>query len=355
MLNVSKLYTGMYGIVGIRQPLNPDYAVIDSANQATSSGYYATDNEFVKVEYIKDGQDLESLTDPQFNAYLKDKQQESILNVGNMVFNNVDYIDRNLYYRYAQNKTDTITLPIGFVGYKLEIDSKKNVAISIKRVLLDFDLTGSIKLLLWNTGKKEVIESKVINITTDHQEEVLDWVIDNTDGTYKGDFYIGYNTTGVVPKPFARAYNNSSVPSVFTYLNITPLQITGHNTELLFDLTLEEGMSDATGLNFDFTVYEDFTDQMINNKNLFANAIKMDFQISLLSISLASLRSNRNERMSEAMTGKILAEIEGADNGTIKKVGLRTLLTRNIGMIRKEIEKLQKGYVGLGIFTETLV
>lgn len=344
----------MYGIVGIRQPLNTDYAVIDSANQGSTSGYYVTDNEFVKVEYIKDGQDLESLSDSQFNTYLLNKQHESILSVGNMVFNNVDYIDRNLYYRYAQNKTNTITLPIGFVGYKLQISSEKNIAISIKRVLLDFDLTGSIKLLLWNTGKKAVIESKVISITTDHQEEVLDWVIDNTDGTYKGDFYIGYNTTGVTPKPYARDYSNSNVPSDITHLHITPMQVVGHAVETLFDLTAEEGMSDATGLNFDFTVYEDFTDQMINNKSLFARAINLDFQISLLSISLASLRSNRNERMSEAMTGKILAEIEGADNGTIKKVGLRTLLTRNIGMIRKEINKLHDGYFGAGIFVETL-
>lgn len=354
MQNIPKIQTNLYGLVGFQQPLNPDYDVIDAGNLASRSGYFVTDNEFVKVEYIKDGQDYEALTDGEFNTFLENKQKSSIANVANLVFNTPDSIDRGLYYKYAQNKIDTVTLPIGFVGYRLNVDLTKNIAVSIKRVLLDFSGTGSFDLLLWNTGKKATIESKTITITTDHQEEVLDWVIDNTEGIYKGDFYIGYNTTGLGVTPFKREYENASVPSVFKFLEIFAIQVAGHNSTTLFDLDDQDGMSDANGLNFDFTVYEDYTDLMINNEMLFANAINIDFQISLLSIGPASLRSNRNERISESLANKILVELEGAENETIKKVGLRTKLMGAITQLRTEINKLKVGYFGERLFVETL-
>lgn len=355
MINVSKIRAALYGIVGIRQPLNPDYAIVDSANQVSRSGYFVTDNELVKMEYVKDGQDYEGISDADFNTYLKQKQEQSIVNVGNAVFNKVDFIDRGLFYKYAMNKQNTVTLPDGFVGYRIQVSDEKNVAIKISRVILDFNGTGVFKLLLWNTGKKEVIESKEITITTDNQVEILDWVVDNTDGTYKGDYYIGYNTNGLSVEPFARDYENSNIESVFTYLNIDSVQVAGHNTETLFDLTDKEAYSDATGFNMDLTVYDDFTDLMTNNESLFANAIKLDMQINLLSIAQASLRSNRHERLSEGLVNKILAEIEGADNGVIKKTGLRSKLYGEISTIQEEVEKLNKGYFGDILFTETIV
>lgn len=354
MQNIPKIQTKLYGIVGVQQPLNPDYAIIDAANLVSRSGYFVTDNEFVKVEYIKDGQDYKDLSDAEFNTFIENKQKSSIANVANLVFNKPDFIDRGLYYKYAQNKIDTVALPVGFVGYRINVDITKNIAVNIKRVLLDFSGTDDIDLLLWNTGKKAVIQSKTISITTDHQEEVLDWVIDNTDGIYKGDFYIGYNTTGLSVSPYKREYENSSVPSVFKFLDIFPVQVVGHNSTTLFDLDDQDGMSDANGLNFDLTVYEDYTDLMTNNEALFANAINLDFQISLLSISIASLRSNRNERISESLGGKILVELEGAENETVKKIGLRTKLMGAISQIRTEIEKLQVGYFGERLFVETL-
>lgn len=355
MINVITVQDKLEGLVALRQPLNPDYQKLDAANQASRSGYFATDNQFVKIETIYDSQDFAGISDADFNTSLVQMQRDSILSVCNRVFNDTDYIDRGLYYKYALNKINLVTLPIGFIGYKIQVTPKKNIAISIKRVLLDFDGTGSIKILVFNTAKKDPIFSKVISITTDHQEEVLDFVLDNTGGIYKGDFYVGYLTTGVGVQPFDRDYELSNIAYEYTDLFIERILIPGHTTETLFDLTLEEATDDITGLNFDITVYEDFTDLVTNNEMLFADAINKDFQINLLSISLASLRSNRNERVGDANVNRMLIEIEGTtEDSAIKVTGLRSQLLRSINLIKENIEKIRKGYFGEVLFTETL-
>jgi len=42
MINITKIQTALSGLVGFKQPYNPDYAIVDSTNQASSSGYYIT-------------------------------------------------------------------------------------------------------------------------------------------------------------------------------------------------------------------------------------------------------------------------------------------------------------------------
>lgn len=358
MINVSKIQAKWGGLVGVRQPLNPDYQKVDATNQASRSGYFATDNEFVKVENIYDGQDYVGISDADFNTYLVQKQAESGLNVANRVFNDPDFLDRSLYYVNAMNKINTVTLPAGFVGFRIRVTIEKNIAISIPRVILDFEGTGDIKLLVFNTGKKDPIFTKDITIGAgeDNKEVILDWVLDNTDTTYKGDYYIGYLTDGLTVTPYARDYENSSIEYNYSGLFITKILAPNHNTETLFDLRNQQGITDITGLNFDITVFEDFTDLAINNESLFADAINTDLQINFLSTTIASLRSNRNERLSDANIGRLLAEIEGTtEDSGVKLVGLRTQLSRSIGLIRKKIERIRKGYFAEGLTVDTLV
>jgi hypothetical protein len=354
MVNVSKIQAKLNGLVGFRQPFDPAYDILDAANITSRSGLRVNDNEFVKVEFLKDASDYASISDANFNTWLANKQNDSIANVVSSVFNKPDFIDRGLMYKYALNKVNTVTLPVGFFGYKIRFDCENNISLQIKRVLCDFSGTGTVKILLFNTSKLTPVQTKTVTITTDHQEVVLDWVIDNTDGIYGGEWYLGYNTTGLTVTPYARDYENSIVMRSFTNLDVYPILIPNHNTETLFDLKNFEGHALATGLNFDFTVCDDYTDLVINNEFLFSRAVLYSFQIACLQTLIASIRSNRNERMGESMVTKMLVEIEGANDGTVKKIGLRSSLYGSLNKIREEVEKLQNGYFGDGIMIETM-
>jgi hypothetical protein len=344
MFNKSKI-DSLFGIVGWRSPDNPDYQILDAANLASTSGRFVNDNAYSKIELVKDNQDYASQSDAEFNTKLKELQETSISSVCNAVFNDSDYIDRQVLYRYAQNKTNTETLPDGFIGYKLTIDNTKDVAFKITRMLLDFNGTGDVTIMLFNSAKKEVVFSQVVSITTDHQEVELNWVLDNTDTIYKGEYFLGYNTNGLTVQPFKRDYNNSSIESSITHLGVENIFVSGHNTNTLFDLTTTEGNSLTTGLNPDITVYEDFTDLILNNKSLFGYAILLDLQIRCISLNLASIRSNKNQRLAESNTVRMQQEIDGeSGDGLLKVAGLRPMLLGELHRLTKEINKLKDGY-----------
>lgn len=344
MINVTKIQSSLIGLIGFKQPFNPDYAIVDSENLLSSSGYFVTDNPYAKIEYIKDNQDYLQISNTDFNLVLKQLKERSISNVCNQVFSEYDFLDRNLLFKNASRKVNTETLPIGFVGYRIEVGATKNIAFKLNRVLLDFSGTGTIKLLLWNTAKLEVLESKEIDITTDHQEVVLDWILDNSDDTYKGDYYIGYNTQDLTVQPYKRDYENGNVMSSFKYLCIEQISVSDWDSEELFDVSTYQGLSEDTGLNFDISVFDDYTDFIINNKSLFARAIQLDCQIQCIQLYLSSLRSNLNQSVSAQMYEKIMIELEGTSTESLINVkGLKNQLIGEITSIRSEIQKIKVG------------
>ena len=99
---------------------------------------------------------LDDISDLDFNTNLRELQQSAISSVCGAVFNESDYIDRQVLYRYAQNKTETETLPSGFIGYKITPNNTKSLAFSITRDILSFNGTGDIELMIFNSGKSSI-------------------------------------------------------------------------------------------------------------------------------------------------------------------------------------------------------
>jgi hypothetical protein len=107
-------------------------------------------------------------------------------------------------------------------------------------------------------------------------------------------------------------------------------------------------------LNPDITVYEDYTDLILNNKRLFARSILLDMQIKMIGFNLASIRSNKNQRLGESNTVRMLQEIDGqSGEGVVKIAGLRPMLLGEIKRLTKEIQSLRYGYFQGRISTYT--
>lgn len=351
MFDVAKIQADLSGLVGFTQPLNPDYAVINAGNLESESGYYVNSNPFAKVEYLKDCQDYADVSDENFNKVLEDIIKNSAVNVANQVFNLSSYIDRNLIYKYAQSKNETDVLPEGFIGFRIRIDTTKSVALKITRLFCDFDGSGTLNLLLFNSAKKQVIQTKEINIDSDHVETELNWNLNDTDGLYKGEYFIGYiKDENLNINPFKRDYQSSHQMSVISHLDIAKIIVNDHSSNELFDISQVRYLDEATGLNLDITVHNDYTDLIIQNRFLFARAIQLSAIINCLQIYMASLRSNRNQRHADDLYNKILVEIEGtrASDNVISVKGLRPQLLSEISTIKDEIQRLREGYLGDG-------
>jgi hypothetical protein len=349
----------LVGIVGVEQPNNPDYAIIDIANLASTSGYFVTEFPLVKIEFFKEAQDYIDITDADFNDLLRTTQKSAITSVCNQVFQTEDFIDRGLFYKNATNNVDAETLTDGFVNWEINVTKEKNIAFEITRVILDFEsnFPNDIILQLYNTGDPNPIQSKTINITEKHQEEVLNWAVDNSGDTYKGDYYLGYIKSATTPVPYKRNYHNANIISKIDGLTIQSMQVTGHTGNEIFDLNDTEGLSENIGVNPDVIVYNDYTDFIKQNRRLFGRAIQLDMAIKMINVSAYSIRVNKDERISDSLQVKMFQAVNGVDaaEGRLKVKGLNEKLIGELTMIKTEVEKLRHGYFGgrVMVYTRT--
>jgi hypothetical protein len=356
MFNVPKTQAALNGLVGFKQPANPDYAFLDAENQVSRSGRFVTDNSLCKLEHIKDNYDYKDATNEQLNAFLQAKQKKAIVSVCDRVFNRPDFIDRQMLYQFANNKQDVETLPDGFVGYEIEVALDKNWAYEITRAIFEFQGAGDVELLIWNSNKKEPLFKKTITISEGLHEEPLNWRLDNTNIVYKGKYYFGYITNGLTVSPYKRDYENANVMSTITGMGWRQIEVIGHSAnDTLFDLNNIDGSDISIGVNPDITVFKDATDTIIQNQPIFAKAIEMQLTIDLLQMIVGSLRFNLNSQNSKELLTKITVELEGLDpEEGIKKTGLKRQLLGEVNHLRAELDRIRQGYFAHGLLLNTL-
>lgn len=351
MFDKATIASNLYGIVGLRQPYNADYAILDANNIVSRSGYYSSDNPFARVEFLLDCMDYPDGTSANKNEVIKNMQISAITDVCNLVFDEMDFIDRQYIFNNTINKVDLETVVNGFCGFEMLMDIEKNVSFEITRVALNFSGTGNITLALFNSAVTAPLFTKVVNITSDFQIEALNWYVNGATKEYKGRYYIGYiREASTVPIPYKRNYYDSEVISAIKFIDVksciaTPTTLTN---KVLGDLNSLTYGSECHGINPDINVFYDYTDLISRNERLFAKAIDLAFQIKIINSYLCSTRSNRNERISAELQNKATAEIEGITPApaTIHKSGLRTGLANEILMLKKQIKKLKDNYYG---------
>jgi hypothetical protein len=343
MFDKTKVEQGLSGLVGYRASLDPNFFTLDSINLQSDSGYYVNDNPFAEIEAYKETINYAGIDEVGFNTKLSQLTNSAITSVCNAVFSDKDnpaFVDRQLQFKNATNKVDLESLPIGFVGEKICVEKKNSLAVDLTRVFLDFQGTGDITLYLYNTNSISPIETKTVTITSDHQEVLLNWKIDNL-----GDWYIGYYSDGLAVTPYKRDYNNASYESNITYVYIEKTLVKNHTAPNIWDLQLDEGMSETTGMNLDVSVYYDYTDLIIQNKFLFADAINLETAIRMLNQFKGSLRSNKGQRISGENLTQIETAIEGQTSDKYQKVtGLRPSLGKQLDLIKRKIDTLVMGY-----------
>lgn len=346
MVRVSKIQEGLFGIVGLRQPLDPSFPILSEQNLTSRSGLYADDVPPFKLKLLKDTQEYISISDEQLNAYISQMQKTAITSVMFKVFDQGSYIDRNYLFSRANSRTKVINqISIGqCFGFKIEVGARKNLGFKINRVRLEFDFDGSevdVTLYLMNSFLNEPIYSKEITINKSDFIQDLDWVIDSTENDYKGNYYLLIQAKdGARLQPFERNYENSPAQNDIAFLDFEQIIIPNFNSEM-FVFENEISFSQNVGINPDVMVYDDFTDFVLNSQNLFARAIQLEFAIALMMQVATSTRSNRDERLGREIVAMMLVSINGEEG---KSKGLKGSLYHEVGQIKKEIEKLKKSF-----------
>lgn len=312
MINVSEIRDNLFGVVGLRQPYNPDYDILESTLTAASSGmYFDQFSSYVTVQNIKETQPYAVISDANFNTWLTNAIKDSISKVIQRCFSKNDLIENALLYQYSTRKElqYEIENETDFVGYEITVSKRKDLSVFINSIFTEFSGTGTVKILLFNDNKVSTIQTKEIIVTDKSAlQTVLDWALPYSNGVTGGKYYIGYLTDGLTPKALNRDYESAKVRHCYNAVKIEPVKVANWNSETLFDIEDVEYTDETWGLNFDISSFNDYTSYVLNNKNMFIEAIGYQFAADMLGMMITSNRTNGTERQQK---GNILLELQG--------------------------------------------
>ena len=351
MFNIVKIQEDFAGLVGLRPSLNPEFNLISGFSDS-DSGLYVDDIEHFKIEFFIKSQDYAGASSGELGAKFLQIYNSAVSSVMHQVFTNPSYIDRNRLFSHTYDTNESITQSGDnqrFYGYEIKMSDKKNIAFKITRAIVEMTRTADAEFTLQVFHSSLIVPlfSQVITIenATDDLVKVVDlnWVIDAVDLPYKGSFFVGYFRPSNTLKPIKREYKLASRMNEFSELCIRRMEIQSN----FRNLENIEYVYDHNGINLDITVYEDYTDLIIQNKFLFARAIQIQWAMTVMLGYINSMRSNREERIAKDFVNMTLLAVEGQKGLGLQRVkGLREQFSGQIMELQTEFKKVREGYFG---------
>jgi hypothetical protein len=322
------------GVVGWKQPTAYGAPVVTTANKASSSGlYYHQGNALATPVNIKATIEDNDVTDANLNVILTELSQGGLCEIASKVFDEDDHLDTGLLYKHENKFTETLTNDTDFVGFEFDLCKRNDLALIINQLICEFDAVNNVKILLFNSQVNALIDSETVTtVANTATYKAADWRL--TDLKYGGKWYIGYLRSGLTAKAVKRNFDLANLPTFFDNVGIRPIRVTGWNAETMFDPSQIRYESDTWGLNFNISLFNDFTELVKSNVNRFAKALQLQVCVNVLDIISNSVQSNRNERLSKA---NAMFELNGnkrnpqfpEHTGLIDKLGVEIRRLRN--------------------------
>lgn len=346
MIQASVINGIAQGVVGWRQPTRSGSPVVTAANIASSSGlYYQDGSALCTVDNIKAAVDDEAISDANLNTVLADMSKSALNKVCADVFNADDFIDGGLLFKHENKFSEVLTNTTDFVGFEIDLSKRNDISVIINNILLEFDAEDSVKVLLFNSQSNAVVSSSTITTVANSQKNTsVRWVLN--DLAYGGKFYIGYLRGSLTGQAVKRNYELASVQTSFDGVEIRPVRVADWSAETMFNPEDVSYESDTWGMNFNISVYRDFTEIVKANVNRFADALQLQVCAQAIDMISNSTRSNRAERLSKA---NAVMELNGNrfNPNFPEHTGVRQRLAR-------EIRRLKDTYTPTGMMRMTL-
>jgi len=316
------------GLVGFKQPINPNYAFLDSDNLKSDSGLKFEDiTRIITIQNIIDTYEYQgTLTADQKNGILDSLRDSAANDVLIEIFNDKSFIkESNILFPHEQDYESTIDLINDFNYIEIK-HLKKGITTNINNIILSFSEDATFKIYLYKSTTKDPIEE--IDATVVGGEDTKIYLGWNLDDRYT--YRLGYKTSEVgTSKPYLRNYELSNIEELSNNICFEYYSANFNGDRL--DLSSELSYSDALGINIEYSTYIDWTSEIIKNKNLFAKAIQIQMALTVADLILTTTNSSITQRLTQEALERIGYILGNAEKGT----GLK-------GQFRKEIENIKR-------------
>jgi hypothetical protein len=339
MISNSRLISKLFGEVGFNQPTISEYAIVDSANQESRSGYKFQDaSSFVTVQNIKDSQQDSAISDVVFNTYLGSLQNECIASsVAQVVSGEGLFMQSANLYPYTKDFNNTITPTTKAVGFRIRTPKRTDIGSKISWIELSFDADATFDVHLYNTNKKDPIQTQSVTVVAGESTVVeVDWNLTDQDEYKGGSFYLVYFEDDLAgTKAYKKDFEHSNVRRSTTYYDVVPVSMA--HTGNVLDFAHDTESTETFGLNFGIDIYNDYTELVVRNKQSFARIIQLTMGVKVLNLLRNSIRSNTAERINKSQIAEIVLELYGDEK--VHTLGLMAELQTAILTLKKQLFK----------------
>lgn len=330
MLNTNRIQSNIYGLVGYAQPIESLYAIVDAVNNESRSGKFFQGFSFLtRIENLRNAAP-EDLNNTDFNLWLTQTTKEGLINAcQNTISAERDLLEHRVLYHYEKDFNNKISNTAGrFVGYEFELVKKESVTLQINTLITSFDGEVTFNLYLYHSSQKQPI--KTIELTTQIDSDLTQSLTDcfmyyQNEVYIGGKFYLGYyqDDLGSV-QAYDRQYELSDIENWFTNVRIEAIRVDNTTGTDLFDVNFVRDSSETWGLNFDISIYKDYTQFLIDNQRVIQDLIGLQTAVQHLNYMEYNYRNNDIDKRNAEL---ILLELKGLPG---KTNGLEERLEREI-------------------------
>lgn len=224
-----------------------------------------------------------------------------------------------ILYEGIGTKNNLIVNEGNLVGFKVHLKHSRNLMALIQRIGHQFTQTGDLDLIIYHSSQQRPITSITITRTKGYSMEwtkpaeaiKLHHILNDYDAG--GAFYIMYDQDSVPgqaikknhvwgSRPCATCsdYNIRSFNSYSKYMTIESVKVAAADRATvvseyddLWDIDATQYTNDINyGLNFEFSIRCDLTEMLVQNKDVFAFALRDNITVKLLESISNSTRQN---------------------------------------------------------------
>lgn len=336
MLNTARIESDIFGLVGYRQPIETEFAILDVTNTETRSGkYFNGYSNLVRIENLKNS--VTEFSDANFNTWLTQRTQEALINsCQDAIKGQRDLLEHRTLYHYENDFNTKITnIANRFVGYEIELRKKEGIALQFNTLMSQFDgVVAGLTIYLYHSSQKTAIKTFALTTQTDSvkTDSLSEFIIYYQNEVYiGGKFYIGYyqDDLGTV-QAYDRRFERADIQNTFNNVLINEISVDDTTGITLFDVNNVNDNEQSWGLNFDISLYKDYTQYLIDNQVVIQDLIGLQTVAQLLNTMEFNNRNNDIQKTNQDT--RILIELKGLDGA--KELGIETRL-------EKEKERVQ--------------
>jgi hypothetical protein len=313
-------------LVGWRNTTLPNFS-LSTENAASESGLYFNDaNGLCTLENLYYSIKPESMTDTQFNDYLKAQKEAATIRVLRDIF-----ASEGTFVEKIGGKIDgTSTLPEKpkeagkYTGFELQVNTEKFL-LQLNTATFFAKQDESFKLQLYNTNIKAPVEEWDIDLVAETEKEFkLDFSLNGKSG---GRFYLVVSEDELNGDIFCfDGQTNDALGAV----DVFRVEYT--------DIKEPKYISEGKLFVIDYSIYKDWTTFIIDNRQLFSQQVQQAVTISVINSIFTSTRSNILQRLGE----NIVAQAYEYLNGNETQKSIITTYEKSVATKKAELFKKRR-------------